>query len=245
MKVVAAIAVIVALLAIGLFQHRAIKLLTAENAALRAQLQNTPPSSSAVETNPVVRSESSSARISRPQPSADPDPEALRLRAELAAARSELARKTNPPPGIRILSEAEFETFHASMAPEDVRQLITFDSLHDAGAQTPEAVVQSYLWTVRLTMDPATFAAANDRVKQFVYQPPGSNYGGFGAGVKDDPLRESKILKIEAVTYPTPDTAKVRVTFYNDLQGYQNDTAYDLVRVGDEWKIDFGIGRRR
>ena len=242
MKIVAVVLIAVGLV-VEILQYRAIKRLAAENAALRAELKGSFVSSSSVETNEVRNPEEARAGNVAPPASTSPDSETLRLRGELAAVGSELARKTNPPPGIRILSEAEFETFHASMAPEDVRQVLTFDSLHDAGAQTPEAVVQSYLWTVRLTMDPATFAAANDRVKQIVYQPPGSNYGGFGAGVKDDPLRDSKILKIEAVTYPTSDTAKVRVTFYNDLQGSQSSTIFRVVRVADEWKMDFGIGR--
>lgn len=217
------------------YQHYANTRLERENASLREEIES-------LLSAPAQAAQFDAVTTAAAPADASPNREILHLRAQVSVLRAELASRTNAPRGIRILSEGDFSApFQPTMDPEDIRQILTFDSLHDAGSKTPEAAVQTFLWARRLTMDPTTFDAGNERVKQIAYQPPGSKYGGLARNTVHDPFRDSKLLKIEAVTYPTADTAKVIVNYYNDL-GYQSGITQSLIRVGDEWQIDLGIG---
>lgn len=218
-------------------QYRSNARLKRENVSLQAQLQKQ-------ESKPIGHGPEEAAPRTQ-SPATEATAEVLQLRGQIGVLRAELAAKTNTPRRMQVLSESEFEDFEPSLKPDEVRQILTFDSLHDAGSKTPEATMQTYLWTVGQTLNPDRFTNANERVKQLVYTRAGARYGGFAPDVKADPLLDSKFVKIEAITYETDNHAKIKVNGYNDVQGYQRGTVYSLVREGEEWKMDFGIGLPR
>jgi hypothetical protein len=84
----------------------------------------------------------------------------------------------------------------------------------------------------------------NQRAKEVVFTRPGAKFGGYAKDGNHSvgPLRDYKFLRLENVTYQTPDSATVRVQGYDNL-GPRQGTIYSLVRDGGLWKIDIGIGR--
>jgi RNA polymerase sigma factor (sigma-70 family) len=217
-----------------IMQHQSNQRLRTENLRLRKELAAFAPPPSAVAKSDSPTNQMASTKF-------QPDTELLRLRGQVGLLKADLASRTNLPRRLRVLSPEEFENFQPTMDSDEARQILTFDSLRDVGIDSPEAAVETYAWAARQAMNTNTFAQAQKRVKEVVFIPPGATYGGFAPGGSHDPIREdNNFLKIEAVTFPTPDTATIYVQGY-DHSGQRNGWRYTLVRTPDGWKVDIGL----
>jgi hypothetical protein len=218
-------------------EHQTNRNLRLENKLFRQQL----------EASQLVKEGAGTAESKRSNTSETNDPnfhELLRLRGQVGLLQNELNSKKDELVRNKPRENEKVDRGQPSLQPEDVRKIFTLSSLEDVGLESPEAAVQTYLWTKREVMTTNSFDVGNQRVKEVVYTPPGERYGGYAkdGDHRAGPLRDHKFLKIENVTYQTPDRAAVRVQGY-DNSGPRLGTIYSVVRDGGLWKMDIGIGR--
>lgn len=125
-----------------------------------------------------------------------------------------------------------------------MEKILTPATLKDAGLKTPEACVQTFLWTKCLAADVNSNAFATEKLREISWFPPGFDSLKFGyAEHFPIPFRGTKLLKIESVTYSALDKATIGVGNYDDLSR-TSTTFYDLVRDGTSWKVVAPVGAR-
>lgn len=164
--------------------------------------------------------------------------ELLRLRAEVTALRAELRNNTNSSAALVPAESAASLKSDQSFDSEQIRQILTYDTLKDAGLRQPSQAIETWLWIQRELRDTNSLNWINDRYQEMVLVSPGKKWGGFSPLViGQDPLQDAKLARVEAIHHPSPDTALVTINFYND-DGFFRGVTHRLAKDGDDWKFD-------
>ncbi len=161
--------------------------------------------------------------------------ELLKLRGEVGALRNELETKsqTNNP----VATRAVDDNLQQYMPMNEVEKIFTPSSLTNAGLGTPDATIQTYLWTKLLAADTNHNAFATEKLRELSWFPPGFDPLKFQyAEQYPDPSIGIKFWRIDSVVYSAPDTAEVFVGNYDDSGNHQG-TVYNLIHDGQSWKV--------